>query len=144
MPYRIRWEGHGVYRRFFGMATAADFMDAHREISSDLRYEGIRYIISDFLEAEHCPDVTERDLANFAKLERLEFFSSPDIVNATVATDEKILADLRVFLSLGLSPYPHGVFATVAEARRWIASNPRLGWRREPPGTPAPATRASG
>ena len=49
MPYRIRWEGHGVYRRFFGVITREEFRDAYREMCSDVRYEGIRYIISDYL-----------------------------------------------------------------------------------------------
>lgn len=38
MPYRIRWEGHGVYRRFFGVMTLQEFMDAYREMCGDLRY----------------------------------------------------------------------------------------------------------
>ena len=139
MPYRIRWEGHGVYRRFFGVVTVQDFMDAYREITSDVRYEGIRYIISDFLEAQRSPDTTAKHVAAFADLERRKFYSSPDIVNAAVATDEKILEDLRYFESLNVSPYPSGVFSTVAEARKWIASNPRLGWRRVVPRSTAGA-----
>ena len=47
MPYRLRWEGHGVYRRFFGVISAAEFLGAYQEMIGDLRYEGIRYIISD-------------------------------------------------------------------------------------------------
>ena len=52
MPYKLRWEGHGVYRRFFGVVSSAEFREAHVEMTGDLRYECIRYIISDYLEAE--------------------------------------------------------------------------------------------
>lgn len=133
MPYRIRWEGHGVYRRFFGVVTAKDFKDAYDEIVNDIRYDGIRYVISDFLEAQRSPDVSERDVEAFAEHERRKYYSSPDIVNATVATDDGILAHLRYFEATKLSPYPVGIFSTVAEARKWIAANPRLGWIRQFP-----------
>ncbi|HEX9208704.1 MAG TPA: hypothetical protein VF851_10735 [Steroidobacteraceae bacterium] len=130
MPYRIRWEGHGVYRRFVGVITVAEFREANREMRTDVRYEGIRYIVSDYLEAQPSPDVTERDLQAYAELERVYFYSSPDIVHAIVATDPKAIAFARYYESLGVSPYCVADFATVDDARHWIASNPRLSWRR--------------
>ena len=133
MPYRLRWEGHGVYRRFFGVITAAEFLQAYEEMIGDLRYEGIRYIISDYLDAQLGPDLTERDLEAFAELERLRFYDSPDTVQAMVATDPKTLAYARYYESLQVSPYCLGTFSTVAEARHWIAGNPRQGWSRPTP-----------
>ena len=130
MPYRIRWEGHGVYRRFFGVITLAEFREANKEMRSDVRYEGIRYIISDYLEAQPAPNITERDLRAYARHERVHFYDSPDIVQAIVATDPKNVTFARYYESLGISPYCTADFATVADARWWIASNPRLGWTR--------------
>ena len=135
MPYRIRWEGHGVYRRFFGVITLAEFRAANKEMRTDVRYDGIRYIISDYLEAQPAPDITERDLKAYAELERLYFYSSPDTVHAIVATDPKAVTLARYYESLGVSPYCVADFATVADARGWIASNPRLGWLRPPQST---------
>jgi hypothetical protein len=130
MPYRIRWEGHGVYRRFFGVITLAEFREANKEMRSDVRYEGIRYIISDYLEAEPAPNITERDLKAYARQERVHFFGSPDIVQAIVTTDPKNVTLARYYESLGISPYCTADFATVADARAWLASNPRRGWMR--------------
>jgi hypothetical protein len=130
MPYRIRWEGHGVYRRFFGVITLEEFGEANREMRSDVRYEGIRYIISDYLEAQPAAEITERDLRAYARQERLHFYDSPDIVKAIVATDPKNVTFARYYESLGVSPYCTADFATVADARGWIASNPRRGWNR--------------
>jgi len=126
MPYRIRWEGHGVYRCFFGVITLAQFRDADKEMRGDVRYEGIRYIISDYLEAQPDPEITERDLRAYAEFERLRFYDSPDTVQAIVATDPQTVAYARYYESLGVSPYCIADFATVAAARQWIASNPRL------------------
>jgi len=128
MPYRIRWEGHGVYRRFVGSISAAEFKHAYDEMVSDVRYEGVRYVISDYLEAQPGPDISEKDLAAFAKLERLRYYDSPDTVHATVATDAKTLAYARYYGSLQLA-HPEAAFSTVAEARHWIAGNPRPIWR---------------
>jgi hypothetical protein len=130
MPYRIRWEGHGVYRRFFGVITLEEFGAANREMRSDVRYEGIRYIISDYLEAQPAAEITERDLRAYARQERVHFYDSPDIVKAIVATDPKNVTFARYYESLGVSPYCTADFATVADARGWIASNPRRGWNR--------------
>jgi len=130
MPYRIRWEGHGVYRRFYGLVTRQEFRDAYDEMCGDVRYEGIRYIISDYLEAQPDAGLTERDLMAQARLERLRFYDSPDTVQAMVATNPGIVAYIRYYESLRVSPHCLGCFATVADARYWIAGNPRAGWSR--------------
>jgi hypothetical protein len=140
MPYRLRWEGHGVYRRFFGLITRQEFRDAYEEMCRDVRYEGIRYIISDYLEGQPDPNLTERDLRAQAELERLRFYDSPDTVQAMVATDPKIVAYIRYYVSLGVSPHCLADFTTVAEARRWIAGNPRHGWHRPPTRVTAAST----
>jgi hypothetical protein len=133
MPYRIRWEGHGVYRRFFGVITRAEFREAYEEMCNDIRYEGIRYIISDYLEGQPAADITELDLRAQANIERLRFYDSPDTVQAMVATDAKIVAFVKYYESLRVSPYCLADFATVAGARHWIAGNPRRGWDRPLP-----------
>ena len=130
MPYRLRWEGHGVYRRFFGVVTLAEFREANREMRGDVRYEGIRYIISDYLQAQPAAEVTERDLQAYAHRERVHYYDSPDTVQAIVATDPRTVALARYYESLGVSPYCIADFQNVADARAWIASNPRLGWMR--------------
>ena len=129
MPYRLRWEGHGVYRRFFDVVSSAEFREAYEEMTGDLRYECIRYIISDYLEAEPGADLTDTFIGRVEQRARLEYDCGPDIVHATVARGTKMLAHARQFESLPLAPYPEATFATVSEARRWIASNPRPAWR---------------
>ena len=132
MPYLLRWEGHGVYRCFVGVITLTVFREATHEMRSDVRYDGIRYIISDYLEAEPGPDITERELRAHAEFERLHFYDSPDTVQAIVATDRKTVEYARYYQSLGVSPYCLADFPTVAEARQWVASNPRLRRGRPP------------
>jgi len=115
------------------VVSSAEFGAAHAEMTGDLRYECIRYIISDYREAEPGPDLTDTFLGRVEQLERLEYDHGPDIVHATVAAGEKMLAHIRYFESLPLAPYPEATFAALADARGWIASNPRPAWRSASP-----------
>ena len=136
MPYRLRWEGHGVYRRFFGVVSSTEFREAYEEMTGDLRYECTRYIISDYLEAEPGPDLTDTFVGRVEQLARLQYDCGPDIVHATVAGGDPMLAHVRYFESLPLAPYPEATFGTVADARGWIARNPRPAWRSASPQPP--------
>jgi hypothetical protein len=60
-----------------------------------------------------------------AALERLRHHDSPDTMQARVATDPRTLEYIRYYDSLGIGPYRLGTFATVEDARRWIAGGPR-------------------
>jgi hypothetical protein len=102
-------------------------------MKDDLRYECTRYIISDYLEAEPGPDLTDTFVGRLEQLARLDYECGPDIVHATVGSGEPMLAHVRSFESLPLAPYPEATFATVQDARRWIASNPRPAWRLAAP-----------
>jgi len=128
VAYRLRWEGHGVYRRFFDVVSATEFREAYEEMTGDLRYGGARYIISDYLDARPGSDLTDTFVGRVEQLTRLQYGGGPDIVHAAVATGD-MLAHVRSYETLPLAPYPEATFATVDEARRWIARNPRPGWR---------------
>ena len=49
-----------------------------------------------------------------------------------MATDPKVLGYVRYYESLRISPYCMADFATVEEARHWIASHPRHEWNSPP------------
>lgn len=132
MAYVLRWEGHGVYRRFHGEVTSVEFRDAYFEMTGDLRYEGTRYIISDYLDATPGQGLTETFVGRIEQLTRLQYDCGPDIVHATVARGEKILSHVCCFESMPMAPFPEATFTTVDEARRWVAGNPRPAWRVRP------------
>jgi hypothetical protein len=130
MPYRVRWEGHGVYRRFYGTVSAQDVRNACDEIASDPRYDDIRYVLSDFLEAS--PALSEHEARALAQLERVRFFDNPDVVNAVIATNPRLFGCIPYLETADRSPCPIATFSAVSDARNWIAANPRLQWFRGP------------
>lgn len=140
MAYRIRWEGHGVYRRFFGVVTLDELREACDEMCRDVRYEGIRYLISDYLEGRLDPSVGEQDLKAFAKLERRRLCDNPDTVHALVARDPRLVAYARYYESLDVSPCCVEDFAAVEDARHWIATHPRQALSRPARGVVSTAT----
>ncbi len=131
MPYVLRWEGHGVYRRFFGEVSSGEFREAWLEMVGDVRYECVRYIISEYLEAVPGADLTHTFVGRVEQLARVQYDCGPDIVHATVASCDRMLEHVGSFESLPLAPYPEATFTTVEAARRWIAGNPRPAWRAD-------------
>jgi len=125
MSYRIRWEGHGIYERFFGILTEEDYATSHNDMCSDIRFASVRYVIADCLEVQPAAEVGDAATAKQAQMARLEYFSTPDVIYAVVAIDEHVRRQASYFKALMRSLYPVGVFSTVAEARAWIAANPR-------------------
>ncbi len=128
MAYRLRWEGHGVYRRFFDEVSAGEFREAYEEMTSDLRYSSTRYIISDYLDARPGADLTDSFIGRVERLARIQYDSGPDIVHATIATGD-MLVHVGCYETLPLAPYPEATFTKVKDARRWVAGNPRPAWR---------------
>lgn len=128
MAYRLRWEGHGVYRRFFDVVSAMEFREAFEEMTRDIRYDSTRYIISDYLDAEPGADLTDTFVGRVEQLARRQYGNGPDIVHATVATGD-MLVHVRSYEALPLAPFPEATFATVHDARQWVSGNPRPAWR---------------
>jgi hypothetical protein len=117
-----------VYRRFYGTVSAQDVRNACEEIAADPRYEDIRYVLSDFLEAS--PALSEHEAFALAQLERVRFFDNPDVVNAVIAADPRLFGCIPYLEAADRAPCPTAIFTTVGEARHWIAANPRPGWFR--------------
>ena len=128
MPYRVRWEGHGVYRRFYGTLSAQDIRNACEEIAADPRHDDIRYVLSDFLEAS--PALSDQEARALKQLERVRFFDNPDVVNAVIATNPRLFGCIPYLESADRAPCPIAHFTAVSEARNWVAANPRLSWFR--------------
>lgn len=52
MPFDLVWETRGVFRKYFGDFTAEEFLRSFRIVHGDERFDGLRYVINDFLAVE--------------------------------------------------------------------------------------------
>jgi hypothetical protein len=125
MPYELTWEPRGVYRRYFGHVTIAERRESLERICADGRFDRVRYTITDSLAVESY-EVSDEDTRETAALHVGPLFTNPNIVMAAVAVDERVIAAVRHFMSLGFTRQPYRLFSTVAEAREWIEQTPWL------------------
>ena len=121
MPYDLAWEPRGVYRRYFGHVTIEERRLSFERICADPRFDNLRYSITDYLGVEGY-EITELATAEIAALHIAPLETNPHIVIAAVVLDERIVAEIRRFISLRFTRQPYEVFATLEAARNWIAA----------------------
>ncbi len=119
MPYSLSWEPRGVVRRYFGPSTIAERRASFEAICRDPRFDSLRYSITDYR------DVTQYELSHEATAEIAALHTGPLITNpririAAVAVRPDIVMAIREFIALGFMQAPYRVFASMAEARRWV------------------------
>ena len=93
-------------------------------ICSDLRFDALRYTVTDYLEVEGY-EVTDDSTEEIAARHIGALLTNPQIVIAAVAVEPRVVAAIRHFISLGFISQPYKVFPTMAEARAWIAAELR-------------------
>lgn len=120
MPYELRWEDFGVYRRYFGDVTIAQRRHSFDQIFADPRFDDLRYTITDYLDVDSY-EITEAATEEIAALHTVPALTNPRIIIAAVVVDERIIAAIRHFISLNYTSLPYRVFPTEEAARSWIA-----------------------
>lgn len=120
MPFELSWEPRGVYRRYHGRVMVAERLRSLQMICADPRFDDLRYTITDFTEVSDF-EVTERSTEEIAALHVGPLHTNPRIVIAAVAVQPEVLEAIRHFIELGFTDRPYRVFATLAEARNWVA-----------------------
>lgn len=120
MPFEIRRERRGAYKRFSGFVTNGELFQSVFEIQSDSDCDRMAYTINDFL-AVTGYNMGAKDL---------------DMVTAYVLGAEYINARIRFAVVTGdpqirdmiggvlaLTHYRYEFFYSVEDARRWVASS---------------------
>jgi hypothetical protein len=108
-----------VYSRYYGNVTGDDMRRHIEEVCRDDRFEQHRYNILDFSDATDFSP-SERELLINSGMLIGAAFTNHQVLVAAVVTRENVRAALERFHSLGVSPYEAKIFATVADARKWI------------------------
>ena len=118
MPFEIVWEPRGVYKRFLGFVTDAEFIRSVKEVQEDARFDDIHYNINDYLAVDDF-DISMPTIAYAAALNIGARFSRPRIRVALVTTNERAVGLAKFFTAPGFASYPIKVFATLESAREW-------------------------
>jgi hypothetical protein len=122
MDYEITWEGSfGWIARFTGWVTPESAASVAMALTSDPRYDDLRYAIIDLTQS---PGHTfRRDdvnaIANAMVQQIGAGMSNRNIIEIAIATDPRMLNFLKTYASLTTRPFY--VFDTLEEAREWLA-----------------------
>lgn len=109
MSYEITIEHRGVYKRFWGVVTAAEFEQAIAEVQNLPDFDRLRYTINDF-SAVTAHDITPQDVTLFVAYGLGAQFSNAK-VQLLIVTDQPSIIEL---VSTNYAPrldYPLSFFA---------------------------------
>jgi hypothetical protein len=126
MAYELVWEPDGVIKKFSGVVSAREFIEAVENVQGDFRFDDARYVINDFL-AVTKHELSEDVLTEVAVLQYGAFASNPNCRIVFVTTEEALATRIRNTPAVaGLVSYQTEVCPTVSAARDWLDSQPQL------------------
>jgi hypothetical protein len=118
MPYRLVWEHRGVYRQYLGDVTIAERRRSFEQITSDRRFDDLRYSITDYLSVGDY-EITPEATAEIAALHTGPFRTNPSIVMAAVVERPEIVSAIEDFIQHRFTTVPYRMFRSLADARTW-------------------------
>lgn len=120
MPFLLTPEPQGMWTRFSGHVTTAEFLQATLANHKRPEFDDSWYVIHDYSAAtSFAINLDEIKLA--AVHSAGAFFSNPDVLLAGVTTDPGLLTLMPLFAQI--TRYPTRCFATLEQAREWITEN---------------------
>jgi hypothetical protein len=121
MPYTIEWKTSGVQTRFYGGVAGAEIISHSKEIQGDDRFDTIRFIVANFLDAQQV-SITLDEVREIATLDSVAALSNPRVKVAVVSSSETVEAGGAIYKAgLADSPWKTESFSTLEEALEWIA-----------------------
>jgi hypothetical protein len=122
MSYQITWEQpNGFYAHFTGWVTPESAAALAHDLTADPRYDDLRYAIVDLIDAPgHTFRRDDRISVGAAMAEMIGArFSNQRVLEVAIARDPRMLNFLATYATVTTRPFR--VFATLPDAREWIA-----------------------
>lgn len=119
MSYKLNWEADGAYVRYGGQSSIDEISEAAGAIQGSARFDGIRYVLYDFLECKaisYALDLVEE----LAAVDSVACRSNPKLRVAFVADNPAVTALVEDYMSTGLNPVPLAIFHRIGAARSWL------------------------
>lgn len=119
MGYELIWEPRGVLKRFFGPVTDADVTASVVQTHGDERFDSLRYIINNYLDATEC-SVSPASVEELVAIEHAASISNARIRIALVAAAADFIELAGQYAGSPLKTYPTRIFSSLDEARTWL------------------------
>ncbi|RLL53537.1 hypothetical protein D8Y20_05030 [Mariprofundus sp. EBB-1] len=120
MAHLITWEDNGLYRKFTGEISANECMQVKLELSADLRFGQIKYIINDYSGISGHSIKVEHARA-FAKVNAMMANTKHQLKVALVVPHDSLLHFAQHYCALMQDQvFECACFHCVEDARQWI------------------------
>lgn len=120
VPFETTWEPSGVYCRCHGAVTAADVSYYLNQIAAEPGFDGFRYRITD-ARGVTAASLTADELRWTALMREIHAHTNPGMLEALVTGDAGVRSLWRQLVAVSRNPERFADFATLADARAWIA-----------------------
>lgn len=120
MGYALQWEDRGVVKQYFGHVSSEELLAPVIATEADERFDSLRYVINDFLEATSIA-FTQADIDAIAAYDMGAAATNPHIKVAVVAAQPEVIELVRRYMQAAARAYPTRIFSTMVEARAWVA-----------------------
>lgn len=122
MPAELCWEHKGLVVRMSGALTAHEIIASSEAVSSDPRFDTLRFILVDLSEAEppESLDISDISLAHAIRIGAAR--SNARILEAYVINDSMRAERIRNMVARRLTAFPTRIFSALDDARQWINS----------------------
>lgn len=118
--YSIEWEPPcGLIKRHFGHVTGREVLEANRMAERDIRFDSLRYAITDFSECTEV-SVSPAEIEVIAAIDHASAATNPNIRLAIVATHPDVVAASTAYANDALAPFVARVFSSINAARSWL------------------------
>ena len=130
MPVENEWHSNGVVTTYLGDVTGEELINNSLELGGDVRFDGFRYVVTNWSKAQSTHITPEEVRVLVAYLKAMAK-SNPFIRQATVmhdSEDRQATVGLYTYLMEGI-PWEVAFFSEMDEALAWAneSPSPRMG-----------------
>lgn len=115
-----QWEDHGLLRRFRGIVSLNQVGRSDKEIQAHPLFDGMRYLVDDFLDCVNVVDLDPGLLSELAAIAAVAVRNPGYFRHAVVSRLPAVREMAAAFVNSGFGTYPVRHFERLADARRWV------------------------
>ncbi len=120
MPNKAVWEPRGLFRRFSGVVTSEEILQAVLKVYGDPRFDDLTYVINDFSDIEGVA-LDERNIKKVAYLDKASARTNPRIKIAFVTRNPAFFGYAEMYMKfVDELPWQTEIFSSLEEAREWL------------------------
>jgi hypothetical protein len=121
MPFEISWLSQGIITHWTGIAHSREVVKFIENIQSNPKFDDLKFSIHDYLRCEKIV-FDENDMDYVGALDKAGAETNPNIKVAIIAKHPEVIAMVRGYKRLELTPYETEIFDDLNHVVNWLGS----------------------